>query len=715
VVRETRKSYCRICSAFCAIGARIEDGRVTSVRGDASDPVTGGYTCVKGRQLPHQIHGPERLRSSLARGPDGRFQPIGSERAMDEIAEKLQRIVETHGPRAVASYSGTAAYFNSAGVPVVKAWHAGIGSPSNYSTLTIDQPAKIIAVGRQGVWGGGAHTFASSDVVLSVGNNPVVSGLTLPGGVPGINPIRQLDEARRRGLKVICVDPRRTELARRSHLHLQVRPGEDPTLLAGMLRVILEEGRHDEAFCRDHVAGRDELRAAIADFTPDYTEARSGIPAEQMIEAARLFAAGPRGCASSGTGPDMAPRACLTEQLLSALNAVCGRYNREGDEIPNPGVLTPALPRPAQAIPPELLPPLFRFGTGPRSRFRGLAQLCEELPTAALADEILEPGEGQVRALICVGGNPALAVPDQRKLLRALDALELFVCVDIALTTTARRADYVIAARHPLERDDVTEFMDMFYEVPYAHYAPAAIEPDFDAIEDWEIFVGLAKRMKTPIELPGGSVDVERPSTKFELLKLIRPDTRVPLERIRERDGGSVFDELEVFVAKPLPGMEARLNLAPDGICDELREVRAEAFQAPGEGAFPQRLICRRLRHVVNSVGRDFPESTKRGTTNPAYMNPADLEKLGVSAGDIVEIASAHDAILALAQPTDEVQSGIVSMAHCFGDGPELDGDVRRLGSNTGRLIAVDRDYDPITGMAPQSAIPIIVRPAPAR
>jgi anaerobic selenocysteine-containing dehydrogenase len=715
VANETGKSFCRICSAFCAIEARIDDGRVTSVRGDASDPVTGGYTCVKGRQLPHQIHGPERLRSSLARGPDGRFQPITSEAAMDEIAAKLQQIVAAHGPRAVASFSGTAAYFNSAGLPVTKAWHAGIGSPSNYSTLTIDQAAKIIAVGRQGVWGAGAHAFASSDVTLAIGINPIVSGLCMPGGVPGVNPVRQLNEAKKRGLQVICVDPRRSELARRSHLHLQIRPGEDPTLLAGMLRVILVEGLNDEDFCREHVAGLAELRTAIADFTPDYVEARSGVPAEQMIAAARLFAAGPRGCASSGTGPDMAPHSCLTEHLISALNAVCGRYNREGDPLPNPGVLSPNLPRPAQAVPPELLPPLFRFGREPRSRFRGLAQLCEELPTAALADEILEPGAGQVRALICVGGNPALAVPDQRKLLRALDALELLVCVDIALTATARRADFVLAARHPLERDDVTEFMDMFYEVPYAHYAPALIEPDFDAIEDWEIFVGLAKRMRTPIELPGGSVDVDDPPSKFELLKLIRPDTRIPLERIRERDGGGVFDGLDVVAAPPIPGLTARLNLAPDGICDELREVRGEAFQAPGEGPYPHRLICRRLRHVSNSVGQTFPEAAKRGTANPAYMNPADLEKLGVAAGDIVEIASAHDAILAVAEPTDEVQSGIISMAHCFGEDPERDAEVRSLGSNTGRLIAMDRDYDPITGMAPQTAIPVSVRPAPPR
>jgi anaerobic selenocysteine-containing dehydrogenase len=715
VPSETGKTYCRICSAFCGIEAKIENGRVTSVRGDASDAVSGGYSCVKGRQLPHQIHGPERLRSSLARGPDGRSQPIASEAALDEIAAKLERIVAEHGPRAVASFCGTAAYFNSAVVPVTKAWHAGIGSESNYSTLTIDQAAKIIAVGRQGVWGAGAQTFASSDVVLAIGINPVVSGLSMPGGVPGVNAVRALNEAKKRGLELICVDPRRSELARRAQIHLQIRLGEDPTLLAGMLRVILAEQLHDEDFCREHVAGLAELWAALDDFTPDYVEARSGVPAAQMIAAARRFAAGPRGCASSGTGPDMAPHSCLTEHLIATLNAVCGRYNRAGDPLPNPGVLSPDLPRPAQAIAPELLPPLFRFGTGPRSRFRGLAQLCEELPTATLADEILEPGAGQLRALICVGGNPALAVPDQRKLLRALDALDLLVCVDIERTATARRADYVIAARHPLERDDVTEFMDMFYEVPYAHYTQALIEPDFDAVEGWEVFVGLAKRMKTSIELPGGPVDVDDPPTKFELLKLIRPDTRVPLERIRAQHGGHVFDEVQAVVAEPIPGLEARLNLAPDGICDELREVRGEAFQPPGEGPYPQRLICRRLRHVSNSVGHAFPETERRGTTNPAFMNPSDLEKLGVAAGDVVEIASAHDAILAVAQPSDELQRGVVSMAHCFGDDPEARADVRERGGNTGRLIALDRDYDPITGMAPQTAIPVAVRPVPQR
>jgi anaerobic selenocysteine-containing dehydrogenase len=114
---------------------------------------------------------------------------------------------------------------------------------------------------------------------------------------------------------------------------------------------------------------------------------------------------------------------------------------------------------------------------------------------------------------------------------------------------------------------------------------------------------------------------------------------------------------------------------------------------------------------VANSVGRDFPESDERGTTNPAFMNPGDLERLGVEPGDLLEITSARDSILAVAEPSDEIQSGVVSMAHCFGGAPG--DDVRAVGSNTGRLIAVDRDYDPITGMAPQTAIPVAVRRAP--
>jgi anaerobic selenocysteine-containing dehydrogenase len=712
--REIHKSFCRICQAFCAIEVELEDGRVTAVRGDRQDPMTGGYTCVKGRQLPDQINDPERLRESLRRGRNGSFEPVSSRQAMDEIAERLDAIVDAHGPRAVASYCGTAAYFNSGTIPVARAWHKGLGSPSFYTSLTIDQAAKLMAVARHGLWAGGTHSFASADVALVVGNNPIVSHLAPPSGISPFNPVMRLNEAKRRGLRLICIDPRRSELARRADIHLQVRPGEDPCLLAGMLRVILQERLHDTAFCDEHVEDLDVFRNALEEFTPDFVEARSDVPADQMVAAARLFAAGPRGCATSGTGPDMGPHPNLAEHLITCLNTVCGRYNREGERLDNAGVLGLAVPRTAQVIPPQLLPPHLNYREGPKCRVRGLQQIFDEMPTSALADEILEPGEGQVRALLCVGGNPVAAWPDQRRTLRALEALELLVCVDAKLTATARYADYVIAPKLPLEREDVTLFADMFYEIPYAHYTRAVVEPASDLIEDWELYLGLASRMQVSVELPTRTLETQELPSKAELLEIITAGSRVPLERVRGKAGGQVFDAVEVRVAPAIPEIRARLRLLPEGVEAELRALRGERVPEPGrfgeDGSFTHLLICRRLRHVMNSMGRELPESRRQGTTNPAYLNDTDLEQLGLAAGDVVEIESEHDHILAVVQSTDELKPGVISMAHCWGDTPDRDDQVRLLGGNTGRLVAADRHIDPLTGMTRQTAIPVKLR-----
>jgi anaerobic selenocysteine-containing dehydrogenase len=706
---ETKKSFCRICPGFCAVEVDVEDGQVVAVRGDASDPATGGYTCMKGRQVPAQMSARTRLRASRKRGPGGVFEEIPSAQLLDEVAQRLTRLVEQFGPRAVAVYAGTFCHYNAGAIAVARGWLEGIGSPSFYTSLTIDQPAKILALGRIGLWGGGTHSFASSDVALVVGNNPPVSHLAVPSGVPGFNPIKALNEASRRGLKLICIDPRRSELARRAELHLQVRPGEDPTLLAGMLRVILEEGLHDTAFCEEHVEGIDALSESIADFTPEHVAARTGVPAGQMIEAARLFACGPRGCATSGSGPDMAPHPNASEHLISALNIVCGRFNRVGEEIDNPGVLGAALPRFGQAIPPVLLPPLFSLGGDPAPRVRGLQRVFEEMPTAALAEEILTPGEGQVRALIVVGGNPVQAWPDQKKTLKALADLDLLVVSDPRLTATAELADYVIAPKLPLERDDLTLFADMFYEKSYAHYAPAVVEPSFDVIDDCEFFLGLARRMGTDLPLPAGLIDPAAPFEKYTLLEQLTTGSRIPLAAVREKQGGHSFeDELTVLVDPPMPGLEARLNLAPDGVCGELRAIRSEP--TPGDDEYAHLLICRRMREVMNSVGQDFPETRVKCPTNPAYMSPADLEALGLRSGDLVEISSELDTITAVTEATDELQPGVISMAHCWGEVPSLQGDVRSTGSAVSRLIPTDRHFDPITGMPRFTAIPVKLR-----
>jgi anaerobic selenocysteine-containing dehydrogenase len=706
---ETKKSFCRFCHAFCAIEVDVEDNKVIEVRGDTSDPIYGGYTCIKGRHLPDQHNHEERLRTSLKRMPDGSFQPIPSEQALDEIAEKLRGIIDEHGPRAVASYNGTYAFCNAITLSVTRAWHAGIKSPSYYTSVTIDQPAKAIAASRHGTWMGGSQNFETADVAMLIGNNPVVS---MFGGVPPFNPWKRLRDAQKRGLKLIVIDPRESDVAKRADLYLQVKPGEDPTLLAGIVRVMFEEGLVDGDFLAGNVAHVEELRQAVDSFTLDYVEERTGVAGALVERAARMFAEAQRGVASSGTGANMSPHPNLTEHFVQTLNTLCGRYLREGEVVPNPGVIGPERPFTAQANPPNPA-----WGKGEPSRVRGLGEVFGEMPTAALSDEIITPGEGRVRALISVGGNPVGAWPDQLKTIEAMKHLDLNVSIDIKMSQTAKMADYVIAPKLSLERPDLTVLTDSWYPEPYAHYTPAMVEAEDDVMEEWEFFWGIAQRLGTEINLPAGPLPMDKKPTTDEVLDVVAGKSRIPLDEVRAVDGGGIFEREPVRVAPKAAGTDARLDAAPPDLVEEIAEVRAQpivegAGYLPGED-FSHRLISRRLREFYNSSGRDIAGLTARdGGTNPAFMNPRDAAQYGIEDGAIIEIESSRATILGVAAFADDVPTGVISMAHSWGDVPEMDKDVRSIGGSTNRLVNNEEAYDPITGMARQSAIPVNIRPA---
>jgi anaerobic selenocysteine-containing dehydrogenase len=700
---ETHKSFCRFCHAVCGIEVDVEDGRVVAVRGDRDHVVSQGYLCVKGRELPAQHAHPSRLRGAKRRTADGTFVDVASETALDEVAERLSALIARDGPGAIAVYSGTHGLFGS-GKPLVIAWANAIGTHWYLTPNTIDQPSQQTAWARHGSWDSGVQRFADADVMLFVGNNPGVSAFSRDGGPPYANAFKHLRDARRRGMKIIAIDPRRTELARSADLHLQVRPGEDPTLLAGMVRVILEEELHDREFVAAHLEGVDALRAAVADYTPAYVAARTDVPAALMTAAARLFAAGPKGTAMTCTGVNMAPRPDVTQHLVVVLNSLCGRFARAGDPVRNPGVLKP--PRPWRA---EVQPPRDLWGTGPRSRFRDLGRFGIEMPINVFADEVLTPGEGQIKALICVGGNPAVAFPDQRRVVAALRALELTVVLDVTMTATARLADYVFGCKLSLEKPGTSRTAEGQLDVPFAQYTPAILHPDFDVIEEWEFFWGLAHRMRTPLQLEQGPLDIDGKPTSDEYLDLTHRGSRVPLDEVRKHPGGRVFEpDRPVYVEQARREAAAeRMNAAPPVVIEQLRAIRAES---PPDGRFSHRLVSRRMLDVYNSTGEGLPGLRRRYAYNPAFMHPADLDRIGVRPGDLVRIDSDHDFIYGVAQATTDVRPGVVSMAHARGGEPELDGRVRTIGSSTARLVSVERDFEPISGIPRQSAIPVNVR-----
>jgi len=710
-VVETRKSFCRFCHAVCGIEVDLEDGRAVAVRGDPDHPISRGYLCVKGRALLDQHDHPERLRGSVKRGASGAHVPVGSEQALDEIAARIEAIARERGPTAVAAYSGTHGLFGN-GKPLVPAWLNALGSHWYFTPNTIDQPSQQIGWARLGTWNAGVHRFADADTMLFVGNNPGVSAFSREGGPPYADGFRHLRDAKRRGMRIIAIDPRRTELARIADLHLQPKPGEDPTLLAGIVRVVLEEDRHDRDFVARHVRGVDELRAAVADFTPEYVARRAGVPAEEVVRAARLWASGRRGAAMTCTGVNMAPRPDVTQHLVLALNALCGRFNRAGDPVRNPGVLTPSRERFADAEPPRDL-----WGDGPRSRFRGLGRFVTEMPINVFADEVLTPGDGQIRALVCVGGNPAVAFPDQRKVLAALAALELLVVLDVKMTETARLAHYAIGCKLSLEKPGTSRTAELQLDVPFAQHTPALVAPAFDVIEEWEFFWGLARRMGLALRLDDGrALDVDRKPTSEEYLDFLHAGSRVPLDEVRRHPGGHVFPPDEPISVRPArAGRDARLDVAPRAVIEQLREIRDERFgEGGGYGAdgerFTHRLVSRRTMELYNSTGDHLARLRRRRAYNAAFLHPADLAALRIAPGDLVRIESEHDFIVAVAESSGDVRPGTISMAHARGGGADRDGDVRSFGSNTGRLISCERDYEPVSGIPRQSAIPVNLR-----
>jgi anaerobic selenocysteine-containing dehydrogenase len=723
----TATSFCRLCTALCPVVVTIEDGRAIAVHGDRDAPLFGGYTCPKGRALPEIHASPERLLHSLKRRPDGSHERIASEQLVAEVGERLADIVDRHGPNSVAMYTGTSniAYPTMGGMAA--AMLRALGSTMFFSAATIDQPGIMVADAVHGLWLGGRNRLEEADVWLFVGTNPVVSKQFI-----GENPARQLHRAVERGMKLVVIDPRRTETARLAHVHLQPRPNEDACLVAAILHVLLRDGAIDEAFLPENVDGVERLRAAVAPFTPEYAAARADVPLEDLLEAVRVIAGARRGGTGGGTGVSMTSRSSLVSYLLLCINSVRGFWAREGDRVERPNVLLPPNPAPAQAF-----PPYPAWDVGKKLRIRGLGQSIAGLPTGALAEEILTPGDGQIRALFNAGGSPMMAWPDQRRTQEALADLELFVTTDVWYSPTARAAHYVAATKMTFETPGMTQVTEGIkyhnvaygFSEPYAQYTPALIEPpvDSDLIEDWQLFYRVGQRLglamswlsvfgsplgylEAPLEpIP---LDMQSEPTTDELFEIMCRGSNIPLAEVKRHPHGHVFEELQRQTVAPRDEhCDTRLDVGNDRLLSELDAIVADDYVAARAGAAdrPFLLVPRRENRVINSTGRNIPGLMRGRTYNPAFMHPADLSKLGIEPGDSVEIRSAHDAVVGIAECDHDLRPGVVSMSHGFGRNPSEAEDPRLDGANTNRLLRADVDFDPITGMPRMGAIPVSI------
>jgi anaerobic selenocysteine-containing dehydrogenase len=711
---------------MCPIVVTIEDGRAVEVHGDRDAPLFEGYTCPKGRALPEIHANPNRLLHSLRRSADGTHEQIGSEDAVAEIADRLRDVVDRYGPNSVAIYIGTSSAAYPAMGSIAAAMLTALGSKMIFSAASIDQPGTRIADAMHGLWLGGRTPFDETDAFLFAGTNPVISKQFLAE-----NPAKRLARAVERGTKVVVIDPRRTETARWAHVHLQARPGQDAIVMAGLVHIILHEGLVDEEFVRTHVAGVEALTAAVAPFTPEFVARQADIAVDDLVEAARTLGTARRGGAGGGTGISMTSCTSVVSYLLLCLMSVRGWWAREGDRIERPNVLMPPNHAKAQAR-----KPYRALGFGHKMRVRGLEQTNGGLPTAALADEILLPGEGQIRALLNVGGSPMMAWPDQRRTREALESLDLFVTTDVEYSATARMADYVVATKMTFETPSMTQVTEVIkyfhpgygFRAPYAQYTPALVDPPAgsDLIEDWQLYYRIAQRLGLPLNIVNvfgrmgahleapiqvTPLDMEHEPTTDDLYEIMCRDSNISLDEVKQHPHGHLFEELlEMRVGPADPECEDRLDVGNAAMLDELEEIRVRAQTAVANER-PFLFVPRRENRVINTTGRSLPGLMRGRHYNPAFMHPDDLARLGIAPGDLVEVRSEYDAITSVAEADADLRPGVVSISHNFGGNPGEEEDPRVDGANTNRLLRVDVEYDRYTGQPRMGALPVAVVP----
>jgi anaerobic selenocysteine-containing dehydrogenase len=731
---------CPFCEATCGLEIETEGREVVSVRGDRDDVLSHGFICPKAYGVKQLHEDPDRLRKPLVRR-DGELVEVSWDEAFEEIDRRLTPLLAEHGRNAVAVYLGNPNAHNLSALIYGPAWLRALGSQNLYSASTVDQMPKQVSAG---LMFGTILSIPIPDVdrtdhLLILGANPLVSNGSLMTAPDMRGRIRGIRE---RGGKVVVVDPRRTRTADEATEHHFIRPGTDAFLLAAMACTLVEEDLADPGRLVEHVNGLDEVLALVREFPPERVAEACGIPAEEIRRMARELAAAPRAAVYGRIGTCTQEFGTLASWLVDVLNVLTGNLDREG------GAMFPL----AAAAQKNSLGAGgggkgVRFGRW-HSRVRGLPEYYGELPVACLAEEMETPGEGQVRALISVAGNPVLSTPNAERLERAIEGLDFVLAVDIYLNETTRHADVILPAPEPLEK---AHFDLAFYQLSVrnvANYSPPVFESD--APEEWESLLRLAgilagqgpnvdvaalddlvitTMVQREVATPGSRVAGRDPAELIEALEPRRGPKRALDFMLRVGAYGDAFGEepngltLDVLERNPhgvdlgphrprIPEMlrtaSGKIELAPEPIVADVARLRA-GLERERNGDMV--LVGRRTLRSNNSWMHNLPAFVKGKDRCTLHIHPDDAARLGLGDGGRALVSSAAGSVEAPVEVTDAIMPGVVSIPHGWGHGaPGTGMRVARAhaGVNT-NVLTDETQVDPLSGNAVLNGIPVEV------
>ncbi|WP_374438154.1 molybdopterin oxidoreductase family protein [Pseudomonas panipatensis] len=688
---------CHLCEAICGLTIETEEQRILSIKGDAQDSFSRGHICPKAVALQDIQHDPDRLRQPMRR-VGSEWQPIGWDEAFELVAARLADIRERHGSDAVAVYQGNPSVHNY-GLMTHSNYFLGLLKTHNrYSATSVDQlPHHLVSLQ---MFGHGLlipiPDIDHTDFMLILGGNPLASNGSIMT-VPDVE--KRLKAIQARGGKLVVVDPRRSETAAIADQHLFIRPGQDAALLLGMLDTLFREGLTRATHLP--VDGLEEVRAALQPFTVEAMAARCGVSADVIRQLARDFAAADKAVCYGRMGVSTQRFGTLCQWLVQLINLLTGNLDRVGGAL----CTSPALDLVASTS----------GGAFNRwqSRVSGLPEYGGELPVAALAEEMLSEGDGQIRALVTVAGNPVLSTPNGRRLEQALDGLEFMLSIDLYINETTRYADLILPPTAPLEHDHYDTTFNVFAVRNVTRFNEAVLPKPAGALHDWEIFVGLARAYATRagIELK----PTVAPEQMIDMGLRFGPygdasEHKLSLARLREHPHGLDLGALRPNLTGRLKTASRTVLAAPPLFLADLQRFAAAA--APS--ADQLLLIGRRHVRSNNSWMHNYHRLVKGKPRYQLLMHPEDLSRRGLVDGQRVRVRSRVGSIEVEVAASEEVMAGVVSLPH--GWGHARPGVQLAIASEQGGASANDltdeRYLDALSGNAALNGVPVEVEAA---
>ncbi|AGM10462.1 molybdopterin-dependent oxidoreductase [Amycolatopsis keratiniphila] len=703
---------CPLCEATCGLEVTIDEkSMVTRVQGDREDVFSKGYICPKGASLGALHHDPDRLNAPLVKR-DGEFVEVTWDEAFAEIDRRLRPIIDEHGRNAVAVYSGNPTVHNAALVLYGRVFFKALGTRNFYTATTVDQMPKHFS---SGYLFGDPQAIPVADLdrtehLLILGANPLVSNGSLMTAPDTRGKLRGIQ---RRGGKIVVLDPRRTRTAQLADEHHAIRPGTDALFLFALVNVLFAENRVTPG---EHVTGVDEVRALAEPFTPEAVAPATGIDAAEIRRIALELADAERAAVYGRMGTTTQAYGTIASWLVDVLNTLTGNLDREG------GVMfpLPALWRPRRSSP-------FTSGRW-TSRVRGYPEVLGELPVATLADEIETPGEGQVRALVTISGNPALSTPNSARLTEALRQLDFMVSLDVYLNETTRHADVILPGPSPMERPHYDVALYALAVRNVANWTPQTLETDMP--QEWVTLLRLAgiaagqgpdvdvaafdtmvagetaRRTGVDLSLAEGRTG---PARMIDLMLRGGP-YGLSLADLEAAPHGIDLGALKPRLPEALATASGKVELAPEAITKDVPRLRAELGKAPDGGLL---LIGRRHLSSNNSWMHNLAPLVRGGNRCTVQVHPDDASRLGLTDGGLASVTSRAGKLEAPVEVTADVRPGVVSMPH--GWGHDLDGTRTKVatahaGVNS-NLVADETLLDVPSGNAVLNGIPVEVAP----